>query len=70
MRELKLDTHACDTRKIEVIANGLPFWGGKQLAIDTAVVSALRADGSSRGSCGDALRAAQRRKHDTYFDVV
>ena len=29
---------ADDQRRIEVIANGLPFWGGKQVAIDTTVV--------------------------------
>ena len=28
-----------DDRRIEVIANGLAFWGGAQLAVDTAVVS-------------------------------
>ena len=30
---------ADDQRQIEVIANGLPFWEGKQVAIDTTVVS-------------------------------
>ena len=28
-----------DDRRIEVIVNGLAFWGGAQLAVDTAVVS-------------------------------
>ena len=30
-----------DERRIEVIANGLPFWGGAQLAVDTTLVSPL-----------------------------
>ena len=40
LRDLNIVAQADDQRKIEVIANGLPFWGGKQVAIDT-VVSAL-----------------------------
>ena len=70
VRELNLEVPAGDARKIEVIANGLPFWGGKQLAVDTTVVSALRADGSSRGGTGTALRDAETVKHRTYADIA
>ena len=31
-----------DSRRLEVVADGLPFFGGAQLAIDTTLVSALR----------------------------
>eukprot|EP00972_Heterocapsa_arctica_P060164 8874430-Heterocapsa_arctica.AAC.1 len=34
-----------DGRRIEVIAEGIPLYGGAQLAIDTALVSPLGRDG-------------------------
>ena len=37
-----------DNRRLEVVADGLPLFGGAQLAIDTTLVSALRRDGTSR----------------------
>ena len=37
-----------DNRRLEVVADGLPLFGGAQLAIDTTVVSALHADGTAR----------------------
>ena len=55
-----------DQRRIEVIAEGLPAWNGAQLAIDTTLVSPLRADGEPHRWCADeggvALVAARRRK--------
>ena len=36
-----------DNRRLEVVADGLPLFGGAQLAIDTTLVSALRRDGTS-----------------------
>ena len=50
LRDLNIEAQADDQRRIEVIANGLPFWGGKQVAIDTTVVSALTGRGVARGS--------------------
>ena len=37
-----------DNKRLEVVADGLPLFGGAQLAIDTTVVNALRADGTAR----------------------
>ena len=37
-----------DGRRLEVIADGLPLFGGVQLAVDTTLVSALRGDGMPR----------------------
>ena len=37
-----------DDRRIEVIANGLPLWGGAQLAVDTTLVSPLTRAGHPR----------------------
>jgi len=55
-----------DDRRIEVIANGLPLWGGNQLAVDTTLVSPLTREGvpRQRGGtfAGAALRDARRRK--------
>ena len=39
------DVH--DTRRLEVVVDGLSLFGGVQLAVDTTVVSALHANGST-----------------------
>ena len=44
-----------DERRIEVIANGLPLWGGEQLAVDTTLVSALTAAGMPHRDNGRTL---------------
>ena len=66
LREMNLDEPIADDRRIEVVANGLPFWHGAQLAVDCTLVSPLRRDGTARRHAevtpGAALRAAQRRK--------
>ena len=63
-----------DGRRIEIIAEGLPLFGGAQLAVDTTSVSALHCDGSARTRAatvdGIALQAARRRKERTYHEVV
>ena len=59
-----------DDRRIEVIANGLPLWGGAQLAVDTTLVSPLTRAGHLRMRGGQyrgtALRDARRNKERTY----
>lgn len=66
VRDMNIDTPVTDERRIEVVANGLPLWGGAQLAIDTTLVCPLRADGSARARAdrveGVALHEAQRKK--------
>ena len=37
-----------DSRRLEVVANGLPLCGGVQLAADTTLVSPLHCDGTAR----------------------
>ena len=63
-----------DSRRLEVVADGLPFFGGAQLAIDTTLVSALRGDGSARRHAasrnGVALVDARRRKERTYPELA
>ena len=38
--------NALDSRRLEVVADGLPLFGGAQLAVDTTMVSPLRGGGS------------------------
>ena len=62
-----------DGRRLEVVAEGLPVFHGAQLAIDTTLVSPLRADGVPHRQCatsdGAALQAARRRKERTYREL-
>ena len=66
VRDLDLrapDVH--DGRRLEVVAEGLPLFGGAQLALDTTLVSALHCDGSARHHAAD-----RRRKELTYPEFV
>ena len=66
VRDLNVGSVPGDDRRIEVIANGLPLWGGMQLAVDTTLVSALSSTGDPRRyqnrAEGAALRQARRAK--------
>ena len=61
-------------RRLEVVADGLSLFQGAQLAIDTTLVSALRADGTPRPRAattpGAALADARSRKETTYPELV
>ena len=63
-----------DNRRLEVVADGLPLFGGAQLAIDTTLVGALRADGTARRRAADhdgvASAEARRRKARTYPELA
>ena len=69
-----VEFNAFDSRRLEVIADGLTLWQGAQLAIDTTLVSPLRGDGSARprgaDHSGAALQAARRRKEVTYPELA
>ena len=62
------------SKRTRVVADGLPLDGGAQLAVDTALVSALRGDGSPKSGAGDrdgvALTRAQGLKERTYPELV
>ena len=70
----RIPVHRVDNRRIEVIANGLPLWGGSQLAIDTTIVSPLTSQAAPRQHrgqyAGTALRDARRSKERTYPELV
>ena len=63
-----------DGRRLEIVVDGLPLWGGSQLAVDTTMVSPLSRDGVAlRGSAntnGKALSQARRRKERTYPELT
>ena len=63
-----------DVRQLETAADGLPLFGGAQLAIDTTLISTLHCDGSARPGTADtdgaALVVARRRKERTYPELV
>ena len=72
-----LDLHApiaADGRRLEVAVDGMPLFGGAQLAVDTTLVSALHCDGTARRGAahneGVAISMAQRRKERRYPELV
>ena len=69
-----LAPQAFDGRRLEVVAEGLPLFGGMQLAIDATLVSPLHCDGTARPGAaridGVALQVARRRKERTYPELV
>ena len=67
VRDVDLDVpNAHDNRRLEVVADGLPLFGGVQLAMDTILVFAVRGDGQpQRGASnrdGVVLTRARRRR--------
>ena len=61
-------------RRLEIIADGLPLFGGAQLAVDTTLVSPLHCDGSARPGVahtdGPVLALARWRKERTYPELI
>ena len=66
--------NVADGRWLEVVADGLPLFGGAQLAVDTTLVCALWRDGNPTNNAanedGAALRRARQRKVRTYPELV
>ena len=56
------------------VADGLPLFGGAQLAIDTTMVSPFHSDGTARRGAaqrkGVALTAARENKERTYLELA
>ncbi len=70
LRDLNLAALATDERRIEVIASGLPVYGGAQLAIDVTLRSALGRGGEPRpqthwrdGAAAEDARADKEAKY-------
>ena len=45
--------NAHDNRRLEVVAGGLPLFGGVQLVVDSTLVSAIQGDGQSQRGAAD-----------------
>ena len=74
LRDLNIDhISPRDSRRIEVIANGLPLWSGAQLAVDSTIVSPLGRDGSAHPGAattdGISLERARQTKGATYPEL-
>ena len=63
-----------DSRRLEVVVDGLPLFGGCQSAVDTTLVCALHCDGTPHRGAADAdgvvASAARRRKERTHPEIV
>ena len=75
VRDLGLGTpDACDARRLEFVVDGLPLYGGVQLAVDTTLVSAIQGNGEPRNGAaerdGVALVKAKRKKARTYPELL
>ena len=74
LRDLNISTRASDERQIEVIASGLPVFGGVQLAVDVTLRSALHGSGQSRPEAhwrdGAIAEAARRDKEKAYPELA
>ena len=66
--------NATDSRRLEVVVDGLPLFGGSQLAVDTTLVCSLHSDGSPyRGAAdtdGVVFPRARRRRELRYPELV
>ena len=49
-----------DARRLEIVADGLPLFGGAQLAIDTTLISTSHCDGSARPGTADGCQEEER----------
>ena len=71
LRDMNIDVPLADSRRIKVLANGLPLWQGVQAAVDTTFVSPASRDGSARVGAdrvpGKAAADAGRRKRQTTY---
>ena len=65
--DMNLPVERLDDRRLEVVANGLLFWNGAQVAVDTTLVSPLSSSGRVAGA---ALGEARRRKERTYPELL
>jgi hypothetical protein len=74
LRDLNVGVSAADGRRLEVLAQGLPCRGGRQLAVDVTLRSVLRADGTPqpRAATVDGIVATRARqdKEEAYPGLV
>ena len=63
-----------DQRRLEVVADDLPLWGGAQLGVDATLVCPVRRDGTAypQAAARDGVRldAARTRKERKYPELL
>ena len=74
LRDMNVGVAASDARRIEVLAQDLPCFGGSQLAVDVTLRSALGCSGEPQQDAADIdgaiLLQARRDKETTYPELV
>ena len=78
LRDMNIDVPLADSRRIEVLANGLPLWQGAQVAVDTTFVNPVLWDGSGCAGADrvpgkaavDAGRRWRRKRQTTYPELL
>ena len=74
LRDMNIPVRPQDDRRLEIVANGLPLWGGAQIAVDATLVSPVRRNGRPQSRCaseaGARLEAARQKKEDTYRELL
>ena len=71
LRDVNVGLPLADSRRIEVLANGLPLWQGAEVAVDTTLVCPLTCSGETRPGTerepGLALQTAANRKRRAVY---
>ena len=63
--------NATDSRRLEVVVDGLPLFGGSKLAVDTTLVCSLHSDCSPHNGVADTDGVVfPRRKEQRYPELV
>ena len=74
LRDMNIVVRATDNRRIEVLAQDLPCFGGAQLAVDVTLRGVLSSEGEAHPHAADVdgavLLEARRDKERTYPEVV
>ena len=74
LRDMNIGVSAADNRRIEVLAQDLPCFGGAQLAVDVTLRGVLSSEGEPHPHAADVdgavLLEARRDKERTYPEVV
>ena len=71
LRDMNVGLPLAESRRIDVLANGLPLWHGAQVAVDTTLVCPLTRSGEPRQGAerepGLALQTAANRKRRVVY---
>jgi len=74
LKDMNLNVHAADMRRIEVLAQSLPCRNGVQLAVDITLRSVLTASGDARPRAADedgvVADGARRDKEEAYPELL